>query len=112
MPASFVPDAFDDGFLLGLLVGEGHFGGDKKQPHVVIRMHERHLRVLKWVIRGYGGKLYGPYTHGKRTTYYQWMSRGPHLRDVLVPFLDSYLTPWVDQHSCKRYRDMKKRYRL
>src|SRR5262245_24853141 len=32
-------DDFSIGFLLGLLVGEGHFGGDGRQPQVTLRMH-------------------------------------------------------------------------
>ena len=35
-------DSFIAGMLLGLLVGEGHFGGDGKQPQVTLRMHARH----------------------------------------------------------------------
>ncbi len=39
-------DEFDSGFLIGLLVGEGHFGGDGKAPHVIVRMHTRHERTF------------------------------------------------------------------
>ena len=35
---------FQRGLLLGILIGEGHFGGDGKQPHVTLRMHTRHQR--------------------------------------------------------------------
>ena len=79
---------FDAGFLVGLLVGEGHFGGDGKQPHVTLRMHVRHSALFSWIERTFpGGRLYGPYTHDGRH-YLQGMSRGAFLRDQLLPFID------------------------
>ena len=42
-------DAFEAGAILGLLIGEGHFGGDRKQAHVTIKMHVRHEPLLRWV---------------------------------------------------------------
>lgn len=105
-------DAFDAGFLVGVLVGEGHFGGDGKQPHVTLRMHTRHARLFKWLTSRFpGSKLYGPYTHGGRE-YYQWMARGEFLRNELIPLLDAYLTPELDAWAHRRYTDMKLRYRL
>src|ERR1700685_4815652 len=53
------------GFLVGLLVGEGHFGGDGRQPHVTLRMHVRHEAIFEWLQRTFpGGRVYGPYHHG------------------------------------------------
>ncbi len=40
---------FEKGFLLGILVGEGHFGGDGLQGQVTVRMHTRHEPLLRWV---------------------------------------------------------------
>jgi hypothetical protein len=37
------------GFLLGLLVGEGHFGGDGRQPQISLRMHTKHERLFRWL---------------------------------------------------------------
>src|ERR1700752_706939 len=39
------------GFLLGLLGGEGHFGGDARQPQVTLRMHTRHEALFRWLER-------------------------------------------------------------
>lgn len=101
---------FEVGFLVGLLVGEGHFGGDGRQPHVTLRMHVRHEALFRWLERAFpGGRLYGPYHHGGRE-YLQWMARGPFLRDELAPLLDQWLTPGLDRHSFGRYQLMKSRY--
>ncbi len=105
-----MPTQFDFGFLVGLLVGEGHFGGDGRQPHVTLRMHERHQAIFDWLQRTFpGGRVYGPYHHGGRD-YLQWMARGAFLRDELAPVLDQFLSPGLDQHSFDRYQLMKARY--
>ncbi|HVS14954.1 MAG TPA: hypothetical protein VMV46_13575 [Thermoanaerobaculia bacterium] len=105
-------EPFDEGFLLGILVGEGHFGGDGKQPHVTLRMHTDHEALFRWLEhRLPGGRLYGPYHHGGRS-YFQWMARGRFLRDVLVPLLDRRLDDSLDAKAARRYREMKQRYRL
>ena len=60
-------DDFSKGFFVGLLVGEGHFGGDGRQPQVTVRMHARHERLLRWLEESVpGSKVYGPYFHGGR----------------------------------------------
>jgi hypothetical protein len=105
-----MPTEFETGFLVGLLVGEGHFGGDGRQPHVTLRMHERHEAMFRWIDRTFpGGKLYGPYDHGGRR-YYQWMARGPYLRDYLFPLLDKHLTSRVDGYARRRLDEMHARY--
>lgn len=78
--AAPAPDQLALGILLGVLIGEGHFGGDGKQPQITLRMHVRHERLFAWLERQFpAGRLYGPYTHGGRS-YYQWMARGEFLR--------------------------------
>ena len=105
-----MPTQFELGFLTGLLVGEGHFGGDGRQPHVTLRMHVRHEAIFRWLERTFpGGRVYGPYHHGGRN-YLQWMARGPFLRDELVPLLDRLLSPGLDRHSFERFQLMKARY--
>ena len=39
-------DARDEGIVVGLLVGQGHFGGDGRQPQVTLRMHVRHEALM------------------------------------------------------------------
>jgi hypothetical protein len=105
-----MPTEFDFGFLVGLLVGEGYFGGDGRQPQVALRMHVRHEAIFQWLERTFpGGRLYGPYNHDGRH-YFQWMARGRYLRDELTPVLDRLLSPSLDRHSFERYQRMKSRY--
>jgi hypothetical protein len=108
-----VPDlsAFDHGFLVGLLVGEGSFGGDGKQPQVTLRMHVRHEALFEWLMERFPEtRLYGPYHHGGRS-YYQWMARGTALvRDVL-PLLDqAFDSETLDGHAAARLAQMRDRY--
>ena len=103
---------FELGFFIGILVGEGHFGGDGRQPHVTLRMHTDHEALFRWLEHTFpGSRLYGPYHHGGRS-YYQWMARGDLLRDHLLPLLDRHLTPDLDAKAHARYLAMKERYRL
>jgi hypothetical protein len=104
------PDDFSLGLLAGLLIGEGHFGGDGRQPQVTLRMHVRHEAIFRWLERTFpGGKLYGPYHHDGRH-YYQWMARGAYLRDCLLPLLESVLSPDIDEHSFNRLSRMRDSY--
>jgi len=103
---------FETGVLVGLLIGEGHFGGDGKQPQISIRMHTDHEALFRWLVATLpGGRLYGPYHHGGRS-YYQWMARGDFLRQQLVPLLDRTPLVELDGKTAARYRAMKERYRL
>ena len=103
---------FQVGFLVGVLVGEGHFGGDGRQPQITLRMHTDHERLFRWLEATFpASRLYGPYHHGGRS-YYQWMARGEFLRRELVPLLDRYLTPDLDGKAFNRYQEMKRRYGL
>ncbi len=105
-------DTFTAGFILGLLISEGHFGGDGKQPHVAVKMHVQHEPLLRWLVHKVpGSRLYGPYTHADRH-YYQWMVRGSALKNVLVPFLDALPFAEIDPHTYERYQHMKERYGL
>jgi hypothetical protein len=102
---------FEEGFLLGVLVGEGHFGGDGRQPQVTLRMHVRHEQLFNWLAATVpGSKLYGPYHHGGRD-YYQWMVRGKALREELLPILTRHLGE-VDAHVRGRIQTMIDRYTL
>jgi hypothetical protein len=104
-------DPLSVGFLIGLLVGEGHFGGDGRQPHITLRMHTRHERLFRWLEATFpGGKLYGPYTHGGRS-YFQWMARGPYLARHLVPLIATHRL-LLDDHAAGRFDAMCARYGL
>ncbi|MBV9716926.1 MAG: hypothetical protein JOZ64_16240 [Solirubrobacterales bacterium] len=101
---------FDRGLVLGLLIGEGSFGGDGKQPQVTLRMHTRHEAVFRWLVDRFpGSRLYGPYHHGGRS-YFQWMARGPVLVRDLLPLLDCELHDGLDGHAAERFAAMRTRY--
>ena len=101
---------FHRGVVVGLLIGEGSFGGDGKQPQVTLRMHVRHEAIFRWLVDCFPEtRLYGPYHHGGRS-YYQWMARGRALvRDVL-PLLEEHLGADLDGHAAERLRRMCERY--
>ena len=102
-------DGLAVGYLLGLLVGEGHFGGDGRQPQITLRMHVRHEKLFRWLTTTFpGGRLYGPYHHGGRN-YYQWMARGEYLRQVLAPLIAAH-ADWLDDHVAARFAAMCERY--
>ena len=103
---------FEQGLILGVLIGEGHFGGDRVQPQINLKMHVRHRPLLEWLLdRCPGARLYGPYVHSGRH-YCQLMIRGNALRYRFIPMLDRL--PWaeIDPHSYARYRLMKDTYGL
>jgi hypothetical protein len=101
---------FERGVVVGLLVGEGSFGGDGKQPQVTLRMHTRHEALFRWLMARFPDtRLYGPYHHGGRS-YYQWMARGRALvRDVL-PLLEAEVHSGLDEHAAERFEAMRERY--
>jgi hypothetical protein len=104
------PSDFDRGLIVGLLIGEGSFGGDGRQPQVTLRMHVRHETLFAWLLeRLPGSRLYGPYHHGGRS-YYQWMARGPTLVRDLLPLLEQELRPELDGHAAARFGQMRERY--
>jgi len=104
-------NAFEEGFLLGVLVGQGHFGGDGKQPQITLKMHVRHEKLMRWLIEKFpDSKLYGPYLHDSRN-YYQWMARGRVLKNEILPILLKYFE-FIDDHTKSRINDMCIRYKL
>lgn len=111
-PAASQLGPVEIGFLLGVLVGEGHFGGDGRQPQVTLRMHTDHEALFRWLMNRFPqSKLYGPYHHGGRS-YYQWMARGAFLRKTLIPLLNQHLRPEMDGKAFARFCAMKERYGL
>src|SRR5919202_1653233 len=100
----------EEGFIAGLLVAEGHFGGDGRQPQITLRMHVRRESLLRWLHAAVPrSKLYGPYHHGDRH-YFQWMVRGRALAEDLMPILERHITPERDPHAHGRLTAMRERY--
>jgi hypothetical protein len=103
-------DAFDRGVVVGLLVGDGHFGGDGRQPQITLRMHTRHETLMRWLQASFPRtRLYGPYHHGGRS-YLQWMARGEALVLDVLPVLEDGLTPALDPHAAGRLEGMLRDY--
>jgi hypothetical protein len=98
------------GLVTGILIGEGHFGGDGQNPQITLRMHVRHEALFRWLEHRFPrARLYGPYNHAGRH-YYQWMARGPALAEDVLPVVESVLTDEVDSHVAGRVRNMRERY--
>lgn len=101
---------FERGVLVGVLIGEGSFGGDGRQPQVTLRMHVRHESLFRWLVDRFPRtRLYGPYTHGGRS-YFQWMARGSALVHDLLPALEGGLADEIDEHAAGRLAAMRDRY--
>lgn len=101
---------YELGLLVGILIGEGHFGGDSKQPHVVVKMNIRHKSTMDWLYTKIpGSKLYGPYSYDGRN-FYQWVVRGKSLREVLIPLIENQLV--MDNHVNERFNQMRRKYGL
>ncbi|HEX4108941.1 MAG TPA: hypothetical protein VHX88_12450 [Solirubrobacteraceae bacterium] len=101
---------FDRGLVIGLLIGEGSFGGDGRQPQVTLRMHTRHELLFRFLADRFPrSRLYGPYTHGGRS-YYQWMARGEALVLDVLPVLESAGLEGLDAHAAARLAQMHERY--
>jgi hypothetical protein len=108
-PVSELSD-FDRGLIVGLLIGEGSFGGDGKQPQVTLRMHTRHESLFRWLVaRLPSTRLYGPYNHGGRS-YFQWMARGRALVTDVLPLLEAGLDSGIDGYAAGRFEAMLERY--
>ncbi|HMD57802.1 MAG TPA: hypothetical protein VKG82_10060 [Solirubrobacteraceae bacterium] len=98
------------GLFVGLLVGEGHFGGDGRYPQITLRMHVRHETLFRWLQERFPrARLYGPYEHGGRR-YYQWMARGAALVEDVMPVIEGLLTDDLDAYAAGRLREMRERY--
>jgi hypothetical protein len=101
---------FERGVFVGILVGDGSFGGDGRQPQITVRMHTRHEALFTWLVEHFPRtKLYGPYHHGDRS-YYQWMARGPALVEDVLPVLEESLSPELDGYAAARFDDMRSKY--
>jgi hypothetical protein len=102
--------AFERGVVVGILIGEGSFGGDGKQPQVTLRMHTRHEALFRWLLDRFPRtRLYGPYGHGGRS-YYQWMARGVALVEDLLPVLEEGVRDDLDGYAAGRLAEMCERY--
>jgi hypothetical protein len=98
---------FDIGYAMGLLVGEGCFTGDRHHPVCSVRLHSRDPKPLLFLQRMFGGRIYGPYQDGKRTTLV-WLLRGNALRRATLLFL--FHLP--ESHKREQFLKWLDRYQL
>ncbi len=100
----------EKGLIAGLLIAEGSFGGDGRQPQLTLRMHVRHEQLLRWLVERFPRtKLYGPYEHADRS-YFQWMARGRALVLDVLPVLEEVDVEALDAHAAQRIGRMRERY--
>ena len=98
------------GLVAGILLSDGSFGGDGRQPHVILRKHVRHESLMRWLVARFPrSRLYGPYHHADRS-YLQWVARGPALVEDVLPVLDALVVPELDAHAAARLQEMHDRY--
>ena len=97
---------FDIRYIMGLVVGEGSFTADRRQPYLQVKLHARDPFPLRHLADRLGGRVYGPYRHQTRH-YYIWLLRGQALK-AAVPIFRAYLPEswrreqferWLQQHS-------------
>ncbi|MGI8624405.1 MAG: hypothetical protein ACR2NB_13205 [Solirubrobacteraceae bacterium] len=99
---------FERGLVVGLLVGQGSFGGDGRTPQITVKLHVRHETLLRWLHERFPRtKLYGPYDHGDRQ-FFQWMARGRALVQDVLPVLEE--ATLIDAHAAERIALMRERY--
>jgi hypothetical protein len=100
----------DVGLVAGLLVTQGSFGGDGRQPQISLKLHTRHEPLLRWLVACFPRtKLYGPYSHGERE-FFQWMARGSALVQDVLPVLDASGMAELDPYAAERLATMRERY--
>lgn len=98
------------GLAAGVLLSDGSFGGDGRQPHIILRKHVRHEQLVRWLeLRFPASRLYGPYHHGDRS-YFQWVARGRALVQEVLPVIEPLITPDLDAHAAGRLAEMRQNY--
>ena len=101
---------FERGLVTGILIGEATFGGDGRQPHIILRLHVRHEALFRWLMERFPStKLYGPYHHGGRS-YFHGMARDEPLVEDDVLVLGRAMMPEVDAHAHARLDAMRNDY--
>jgi hypothetical protein len=102
-----VVDAFDIGYVMGLVVGEGTFTGDRRQPVLQVKMNARDPFPLRRLSDLLGGRVYGPYNHDGRN-YFLFMLRGTPLREA-VPLFRRYLPESWKREQFERWLERYER---
>ena len=90
-------DSFKIGYVMGLIVGEGAFSGDKKTPRLSIKQRDN-LLPLQTCVELLGGRIHGPYRYkyqdGKERVYHMWCLDGQPLK-AAIPTLEANIPPSI-----------------
>lgn len=97
---------FEIGYLMGLIVGEGSFTGDKNAPALSLKLQGGDPLPLLELQRLLGGTINGPYNHDNRI-YRIWQLRGPELIRAL-PLFDRYLPDSRKREQYLRWKAERK----
>jgi hypothetical protein len=98
---------FEIGYIMGLVVGEGSFTGDRRQACLQVKMHERDPQPLRELQRLLGGCVFGPYNHNDRQ-YYVYALRGRALARAIPLLKDRLPSSWKRQQFeawLEKYRE-------
>src|SRR5215207_3513470 len=99
---------FDIGYIMGLVVGEGSFTADRRQPYLQVKLHVRDPFPLRHLADRLGGRVYGPYRHQTRHYYTwllrTWLLRGPALR-AAIPIFRALLARKLEARAIRALAD-------
>lgn len=82
---------FEQGYIIGLIVGGGSFTGDRPACWLQVKLHARDPEPLNLLKFHLGGRIHGPYHHGGRH-YLFYRLDGPALRAALPFFYENLPT--------------------
>ena len=98
------------GLVAGVLIGEGSFGGDGKQPQITLRMHMRHEALFRWLdgaVPAHAALRARTTTAGARTSS-GWRAAGAGGGRPAGP--RGGVTPELDAHAAARLDAMRSDY--
>jgi len=102
---------FEKGFVIGLIVGEGSFTGDKRQPSLDIRMGSNDPAPIMFLQRNFGGAVYHyvrAAKDGRTRDFYDYHLRGGELKRS-IQFFDEHL---VESRKREQFEDWLDKYDL
>lgn len=102
---------FDMGYVMGFIVAEGSFSGDRTHPRVAIKQTEN-LKPLEMCKDMLGGRINGPYRYKRKDQYTKdqvydiWALDGKQLMKAL-PLFEKYLP---ESEKLRRFFEWRKKY--
>lgn len=105
---------FEKGFVIGLVVGEGSFTGDKRQPSLDVRMRSNDPSPILFLRQHFGGAVYHyvrTAKDGRTRDFYDYHLRGGELKRSIRFFNDHLVESrkreqfdeWLDRYDLRRY---------